>query len=141
MICRCSSPEQHSSRAVEQAHSSARSTEKYHKEQIKKLKDEIAGLTLSADSFEILDAFPIEEHLVLKVKYPSCKNCEFEGVKVMVFLNATAIDALRWRRIDPHFRVVKKPYPPGEAPPPAARYPNTANGWCDAQAYARGKCK
>ena len=69
--------------------------------------------------------------MVLKVKYPSCKNCSYEGIKVMVFLDTTALDALRWKRIDPHFK--------DKAPSPAARFPASDEGWNDALAYAANK--
>ena len=76
----------------------------------------------------------------MKVKYPNCAKCSFEGEKVMVFLNITEAEALRWRKIDPHFTDPAK-YSPGsrEAPGPAARFPASNDGWVDAMRYAESK--
>ena len=57
----------------------------------------------------------------------------------MVFLNVTEVQVLKWRRIDPHFRDPAATRKPSEAPPPAARFPATPEGWTDAVAYARSK--
>lgn len=80
------------------------------------------------------------KHLVLKVEYPNCRLCSFEGRKVMVFLNTSPMAAIKWKEIDPHFRAASKA-PPSDrcAPSPAARFPATPDGWCDAVSYARGK--
>jgi hypothetical protein len=85
----------------------------------------------------IEDVARVGPHLVLKVTYPSCPDCSYEGTKVMVFLDISELQALKWRTIDPHFREVK----PGanEAPSPSARFPATPEGWEDALAYAQGK--
>ncbi len=97
--------------------------------------------TPDAERFEVIEAEPIGPHLVLKVKYPSCKACAYEGEKVMVFLDADAAKALRWRRIDPHFDDPKAVRPSRVAPPPAARFPASADGWNDALDYARKKAR
>jgi len=83
----------------------------------------------------------IGPHLVMKVRYPNCTRCAFEGNKVLVFLRVRPADALKWSRIDPHFRAE-----PGglrvnlrHAPSPAARFPPTDDGWKDAIAYAKSK--
>lgn len=76
---------------------------------------------------------------MMKVKYPNCRNCAYEGCKVMVFLNVTEAQVLRWKKIDPHFRDPKKAMSTSESPSPAARFPGSAEGWADAQSYARGK--
>lgn len=34
---------------------------------------------------------------------PSCARCAYEGNKVLVYLNTSAITALKWNIIDPHF--------------------------------------
>ena len=85
--------------------------------------------------YTILDAEERGPHLVLKVEYPSCPRCTFEGVKVIVFPNCTLKDAILWKQIDPHFReqaldVLRV------APSPAARFPATDEGWRDALQYA-----
>ncbi len=76
-------------------------------------------------------------HLVLEASYLNCATCAFEGRKVMVFLDVRTVDALRWRRIDPHFRQGGPEL--RAAPPPAARFPATDEGWQDALDYARRK--
>ena len=57
----------------------------------------------------------------------------------MVFLNVSEADVLRWRKIDPHFRDPKASRTPKEAPPPAARFPASKEGWADALVYANSK--
>jgi hypothetical protein len=81
----------------------------------------------------------IGKHLVMKVKYPNCFKCAFEGNKLMVFLNVTEVQVLRWRKIDPHFRPTPLASSAIEAPSPAARFPASPDGWADAIAYARSK--
>ncbi len=95
--------------------------------------------TPDAENYEVEDIAETNGHLVLKVKYPNCKNCSYEGSKVMVFLNTTSLLAMKWRRIDPHFRDPAKPLAMKEAPTPAARFPGSREGWTDAIAYANGK--
>ncbi len=99
-----------------------------------------AETTPDPDNYEILETETVGQHLVLKVRYPNCTRCAFEGTKVMVFLNVPIKDALKWKRIDPHFRA---PTNPGgrEAPSPAARFPGTPDGWSDAMAYAASKAR
>jgi hypothetical protein len=95
------------------------------------------GKTPDAAAFNIKEVAEIGPHLVLKVEYPNCANCAFEGVKI-VFLNTRASTALLWREIDPHFRGAKNPIA-SQAPSPAARFPASAEGWDDAIAYAKSK--
>ncbi len=93
--------------------------------------------SVSSDDYEVLDAVQVGHHLVMKVKYASCRACSYEGKKVMVFLNTSPVDALRWRKIDPHFR--NKQLNRREAASPAARFPASDEGWKDAIAYANAK--
>jgi hypothetical protein len=95
--------------------------------------------TPDAERYEIVDTVRVGPHLVAKVLYPNCKKCSYEGNKVMVWLNVTEADALRWRRIDPHFRDPGAQRSPREAPGPAARFPASDDGWHDALSYARTK--
>jgi hypothetical protein len=61
-------------------------------------------------------------------------------VKVLVYLGVSALDAMRWRTIDPHFRDSKKASRDAtEAPGPSARFPASEEGWADALAYAQVK--
>lgn len=95
--------------------------------------------TPDSSDYEIVDSVRVGLHLVLKVLYPNCKKCAYEGNKVMVFLNVSEADVLRWRKIDPHFRDPKASRTPKEAPPPAARFPASKEGWTDALFYANSK--
>lgn len=98
-----------------------------------------APATPDARTYDVLDVARVGEHLVLKVRYPNCAKCAFEGTKVMVFLDVPEAQAMRWRRIDPHFRDANPLS--DEAPSPAARFPATSEGWRDALAYAATKGK
>lgn len=93
--------------------------------------------------FEIEDAQPVGAHIVLKVKYPNCASCAYEGNKVMVFLNTTALQVMKWREIDPHFRAEDGRAAAVNigraAPSPAARFPASKEGWQDAIEYATRK--
>ncbi len=95
-----------------------------------------APKTPDAAHYVIEDVHREGHHLVLRVKYPNCAACAYEGSKVMVFLDVTEGEALRWKRIDPHFRDPTTPFSPDEAPSPAARFPASQRGWDDAIAYA-----
>jgi|SRR6478736_2394709 len=97
--------------------------------------------TPDAANYTIEKAERVGTHLVMRVKYPNCYKCSYEGSKVMVFLNVGEMDALHWRRIDPHFRDPRSKVIKGEAPSPAARFPGSDAGWSDAVVYAHGKAK
>lgn len=103
---------------------------------------ELAGRTPNPDDYVVERVLRVGEHLVTQVRYPSCKACAFEGLKTMVFLDVSEQAALRWRRIDPHFRVRAADHAtahPKDAPSPSARFPGTKEGWEDAVDYARKK--
>lgn len=53
--------------------------------------------TPDAEKYTIEDATRVGSHLVLKVKYPNCASCAYEGVKVLVYLNITELVALKWK--------------------------------------------
>lgn len=93
--------------------------------------------TPDAEKYSIETAVQVGTNLVLKVKYPNCSSCAYEGSKVMVFLNVQALAALKWKRIDPHFRAPKLKCLDTEAPSPDARFPASAEGWNDALDYAK----
>lgn len=101
-----------------------------------------AGVTDSPDNtnFDIDDVVAVGPHLVLRVVYPNCAKCVYEGKKVLVYLNVTVIEAMKWRSIDPHFRAMGAASPK-EAPPPAARFPASDEGWRDALAWAQWKTR
>lgn len=93
--------------------------------------------TPDKNNYEILEAARFGKHLVLKVQYPNCSRCSYEGTKVMVFLNISEMEALKWKEIDPHFRDGKGSVT--AAPSPAARFPASPQGWNDAVEYAKNK--
>jgi hypothetical protein len=91
-----------------------------------------------SENFEVVQVEQIGKHMVLKVLYPNCEKCSYEGNKVMVFLNTSPADALLWKKIDPHFRDNKRHAKlRQEAPSPEARFPASEKGWMDAIAYAK----
>lgn len=92
--------------------------------------------TPDASNYEVLDHKQVGTALVLKVQYPNCSKCSYEGVKVLVYEACTVDDALRWRVIDPHFVDPSTQRPRREAPGPSARFPGSELGWADAIAYA-----
>lgn len=94
--------------------------------------------TPNPEEFEVDEVEEVGPHLVMRVKYSSCEKCSFDSKKVMVFLDTTIKDAIRWRQIDPHF-AEKGEADPKVAPPPRARFPADAEGWADAIAYAESK--
>lgn len=138
-ICRCSSPQMHADRAMADAAASARSARESAKAESDRRAAELAARTPDPDQYEVVKVERVGPHLVLQVRYPSCTACAFEGLKTMVFLNASEVDSMRWRRIDPHFRAAPEKQNPRAAPSPAARFPGTSDGWSDAIGYARSK--
>ena len=156
LICRCPSPQEHAQRAAEQARSSAdadaRQARRDAAAAVRRAEAEaaaakkaaaarvaeLAGRTPDPDDYEVLRVEVISPHMVLRVRYPSCARCAYEGEKVLVLLHTRPVDAMRWRRIDPHFRDPSATSPT-EAPPPAARFPASDEGWADAVKYARSK--
>ena len=130
MTCHCGSPQRHAERAEERAREDARFAEERAAQQIKAQKEvadrryaELAARTPNPDEFEIEDVEQVGKHLVMRVKYPSCSKCAWEGLKTMVIPNATLKEAIKWKRIDPHFRKGKSD--PKEAPSPIARFPGS----------------
>lgn len=93
--------------------------------------------TPDSRNYTIEEAVRVGPHLVLKVKYPNCRKCAYEGNKVMVFLNVTETQVLKWKEIDPHFR--NNASRQDQAPSPAARFPASKEGLADALTYARSK--
>ena len=89
----------------------------------------------SGEEFDIEDAEEVGQMLVLRITYPSCPGCAFEGTKIMI-MRATLKEALRWKKIDPHFRQVSETFNPFEAPPPVLRVEPTDLGWKHALHFA-----
>lgn len=135
MVCKCKTKEEHANRAVSYERDAHAAKSTAADREIASLRAQLAALTPDASQYEIIEAVPIGPHLVMRVRYPVCEHRPSD--RVMVFLDAAPVDALKWRRIDPHFR--EGPTASGAAPPPSARFPATAEGWADAQSYARAK--
>ena len=133
MVCRCSSPAEHARREVASAYESARSTEDRYKKKIAELEARVASFTAAPTKFEIVDVHEGLK-LALKVRYPSCTACEYEGTKVLVFEGVQLRDVVMWREIDPHFRGPSKKA--GAAPSPVARFPGNDEGWKAAVVFA-----
>lgn len=90
--------------------------------------------TPDAENYQITRVEVVEGNLILEVTYPNCSKCAYEGRKVMVYIGISAAEALKWKKIDPHFRASNKTV--GEAPSPDARFPANGVGWGDAIDYA-----
>lgn len=137
----CSSSEEGRERARQEAEQETRARAKRDAEQKNKerarLEAELRMMTPDATQYEIVAAERVGKHLVLKVLYPNCKKCSYEGNKIMVFLNVSEMQVLRWKKIDPHFRSGDSPLT--EAPSPAARFPASDDGWADALIYAKNR--
>ena len=89
--------------------------------------------TPDSKKYEILEIQEICKFLVMKVKYPNCAKCAYEGSKVLM-LEATLAQAIFWNEIDPHFRDEKPTKK--KAPSPVARFPANAEGWKNAISFA-----
>lgn len=113
MVCRCSSPAEHSKK----------------RDYIKLEKKEVAALTPDASQFDVEEVFSKNNYLLLKVKYPSCVNCSYEGTKLLLFKDVQPFDPVKWKKIDPHFRSPSSVNNPKEAPSPIARFPASKEGW------------
>jgi hypothetical protein len=72
-------------------------------------------------NYEIQEAIQVGAFLVIKIKYPDCNN--FEGQKILVYKDKTALDLLKQKFIDPHFFENKK------VASPVARFVPTKEGW------------
>ena len=109
-----------------------------------KLKKELAALRADITSYEFEEAEEVGKYLVAKVKYlhpdgSVSKGCTFEGSKVMVF-EATVLEALKWKAIDPHFTAPGMVTKGRQAPAPIAWFPGgSSSGFADALAFATMK--
>lgn len=136
MTCHCRSNEEHEARQrAAYADQEQRRREGLERE-VEALRKTVAASSPDNTKFQIVAAEEVGKNLVLKVLYPNCALCSFEGLKVMVFLGVGLKQAILWRKIDPHFREPNKTNNPNEAPPPAARFPASEQGWKDALWYA-----
>lgn len=95
--------------------------------------------TPDSEKYTIEEIHREGDHLVVKAQYPNCAKCSYEGVKIMVFLNVSESDAIKWKKIDPHFGDPTVKHLSTSAPSPAARFPASEEGWQDAIQYAKKK--
>lgn len=151
MTCHCvggPNGHEHNQRASERYAESARDAEREAQKQIaqkeaevQKRVAELQARTPNPDQFDIEEIEQVGHHLVLKVKYPNCAKCAYEGLKVLVIEDVDIKDAIKWRRIDPHFvddkAYRKDPSKVKTAPSPSARFPGSPEGWKRAVAWAR----
>ena len=75
--------------------------------------------------FEILQVQEVGRHAVAKIRYPDCAN--YEGMKILVFLDTNAKAIANADFIDPHFTDL-------DVLKPVARFEPTEIGWvmaCD----------
>jgi hypothetical protein len=135
----CSShPDNVSARAYESAAEDRARTQKEYEKIIRELQSQIPP-SPDSNNYEVERVEQVCNNLVMVVKYPNCAKCAYEGLKVLVFRSVSLADAIKWRKIDPHFRPLEGKKGIKEAPPPIARFPGTDEGWHDAIAYAKTK--
>jgi hypothetical protein len=79
-------------------------------------------------NYVILNSLEIGSFLLLKIKYPDCKN--YEGVKILLYDGCTLDNLLAQKSIDPHFSDSKC------FKSPIARFEPTDSGWCNAKTLA-----
>lgn len=132
-------------RRLEEEYAESRRQEKLNRETLErtrlaKIAEEEYAMTPDSSNYEVIEAEQVGKNLVLKVRYPNCTKCSYEGNKILVFLGISPMQALRWKKIDPHFREPNKADSLStEAPGPSARFPASQEGWNDAIAYAEDK--
>ena len=86
--------------------------------------------TPDSKNYTIEEINVIGPHIVMKVKYPNCKKCSYEGLKVLVFLNLPLLSVVKWKTIDPHFNDnTGGARDQTMAPSPSARFPGSDEGW------------
>lgn len=128
----CSSSPENMRRQAELTHAHVKET---LQRRITELETQLSQVSPDNTKYEILDSYRSGPNLVLKVQYPSCSKCSYEGIKILVFMNVTESEVLRWKKIDPHFRENTSPRLSNEAPSPAARFPASEGGWQEAIRY------
>jgi hypothetical protein len=85
-------------------------------------------LTPDSKKFEILEVIDSYlPYLILKVKYPNCNKCSYEGTKILVYENLSIKDLIYWKEIDPHFSNSKSK-DKTKSPSPIARFPASVIG-------------
>jgi len=100
-------------------------------------KRELEDRTPDPDKYEILEVEEIGPILIMKVRYPTCVKCSYNGTKILVYKGVSLKDVVKWRRIDPHFSDPKDKRRINEAPSPESRFPASPEGWKHALDFAR----
>lgn len=72
-------------------------------------------------NYKFVRTYENNEWVVLWINYPECKN--YEGNKILVYVNTTLVEILNQDYIDPHFLEIK-----GRINP-FARFRPTEDGW------------
>lgn len=139
MTCRCRSPQEHADRASQYERDVALSIKADTDKKIQELKSQLSSVSPDNTKFQIEDIKEVENFLVMKVLFPNCAKCAYEGNKVLVYENVKMVDVFKWRVLDPHFR--PNVSAPNEAPSPIARFPASKIGWIDALRFADYKGK
>lgn len=70
-------------------------------------------------NFKILKSYSEGDNVLLMVKYPNCTN--YEGKKVMLYVNVSLSEIIAMKELDPHFFDKKFS--------PFARFKPTDKGW------------
>lgn len=97
----------------------------------------IEPLTPDSKKFEILEIIDdYSPYLILKIKYPNCNKCSYEGTKILVYVNVSLKDVIYWRDIDPHFSD-KQDKRKEKAPSPIARFPASEEGIKHAKVFVQ----
>lgn len=106
-------------------------------ERVAELERRLAALSPDPTAYDLEDIRVVGSCVVVKVSFPNCSSCSYEGRKVLVYENTDALAVARWRKLDPHFRESGKNKDPKTAPPPAARFPASPEGWERAVEWAK----
>lgn len=133
MTCRCRSPQEHEDRASQYERETILSIKADADKKIQELKWELSSVSPDNTKFQIEEIKEIGNFLVMKVLFPNCVKCAYEGNKILVYENVKMIDVFKWRVLDPHFRPTVSA--PNEAPSPIARFPASKTGWIDACSF------
>jgi hypothetical protein len=79
------------------------------------------NINLDSSNYRIIKSKKIDNFLILFINYPNCTN--FEGNKILVYINCTIDNLYAQRSIDPHFSDNKNYISP------IARFIPTDIGW------------
>lgn len=80
------------------------------------------------ENYLVMRAQPLKQFLVVWLNYPNCTN--YEGNKILVYLDADPVKLFNQKHIDPHFTEGTEFYSP------VARFEPTERGWGMAVTFA-----